>query len=272
MRIWHQSFTVLDDVGPYVEAMRRHVARRTCPGTEVVLHGMRPGTYESAYPGAEIRYTYLAGLHKEQFVAAALEAQDQGFDAFLIATLPDTGFEEIRSLVDIPVIGLGNASVAFAATLAPRIGIVSFINALHPQLERNMRDYGFADLVGPIVSLQRGFEDILGGFEYPAPLIEAFTVAGREAIARGAQVLVPGEGPLNVLLADQAITRIDDVPVIDSLGVALALCEIRARMYRDGGLLPSRRGFYFSTPPPEATGRARSRYFGSGPNRAVFGR
>ncbi|MGH8960272.1 MAG: aspartate/glutamate racemase family protein, partial [Jatrophihabitantaceae bacterium] len=138
IRIWHQSFTVLEDVGPYVEAMRRHLGARALPDTTIDFHGMKPGTYPSAYPGTHIGYAYLAGLHKEQFVAAALQAQREDYDAFLIATIPDTGFEEIRSLVDMPVIAFGNASVAFASTLAPSVGIVNFIDALQPQLRRNM--------------------------------------------------------------------------------------------------------------------------------------
>lgn len=262
-RIWHQSFTVLDDVDPYVEAMRRHLAGRAQPGTTIDFHGMRPGTYPSAYPGTHIGYAYLAGLHKEQFVAAALQAQRESYDAFLIATIPDTGFEEIRSLVDIPVIAYGNASVAFAATLAPRIGIVSFIDALHPQLRRNMADYGFGDLVGPIVSIGRGFDDIVAAYAEPQPMLDAFTAAARRAIEHGAQAVIPGEGPLNVFLADQGVSRVDDVPVIDSLGVGLALCEVRARMYHSTGLRPSRRGFFFETPPAEALTFARSCYYGS---------
>jgi allantoin racemase len=265
MRIWHQSFTVLADVGPYIDALRRHLASRALPGTEIDFHGMRPGTYPSAYPGTHIGYAYLAGLHKEQFVAAALQAQDEGYDAFLIATIPDTGFEEIRSLIDIPVVAFGNASVSFAATLGAPVGIVNFIDALQPQLRRNMSHYGFGELVGPIVSIGRGFDDIVSAYAEPAPLIDAFTVAARDAITQGAQVLVPGEGPLNVFLADQGISRVDDVPVIDSLAVGLALCEVRARMYRDAQLYPSRHGFFYAQPPVEARESARSLFLhGSG--------
>jgi allantoin racemase len=93
MKVWHQSFTVLDDVGPYMDALRRHLTARAAPNTRIDLHGMRPGTYPSAYPGTHIGYNYLARLHAEQFVAAALQAQDEGYDAFLIATIPDTAFE-----------------------------------------------------------------------------------------------------------------------------------------------------------------------------------
>ncbi|MGI5232215.1 aspartate/glutamate racemase family protein [Actinoallomurus sp. CA-142502] len=262
-RVWHQSFTVLEDVGPYVEAMRRHLDARRLPDTTIDFHGMRPGTYPSAYPGTHIRYSYLSGLHKEQFVAAALQARAEDYDAFLIATIPDTGFEEIRSLVDLPVVAFGNASVAFAATLAPTVGIVNFIDALQPQLHRNMRDYGFGEIVGPIVSIGRGFTDIVSAYDDPAPLLAAFTVAARRAIADGAQVIVPGEGPLNIFLADQGVSRVDDVPVIDSLGVGLALCEVRARMYRTSGLVPSRRGFFFETPPAPVLEAAREFYRGA---------
>lgn len=262
MRIWHQSFTVLADVEPYLTAMRRHLQACALPDTVIDFHGMKPGTYPSAYPGTHIGYAYLAGLHKEQFIAAALQAQQENYDAFLIATIPDTGFEEIRSLVDIPVIAFGNASVAFASTLAATVGIVNFIDDLQPQLRRNMSHYGFSAIVGPIVSIGRAFSDIVSAYEDPEPLLAAFTAAGRRAIELGAQVIVPGEGPLNVFLADHGVSRLDEVPVIDSLGVGVALCEVRARMYHRSELRPSRRGFFFSTPPPEALRAARDLYYG----------
>lgn len=262
MRIWYQSFTVLDDVGPYFATLRRHLERQASPGTSIDYYGMEPGTYPSAYPGTHIGYAYIAGLHKEQFIANALRAQRAGYDAFLIATIPDTGFEEIRTLLDIPVVACGNASVAYAATLGPRVGIVNFIDSLRDQLRRNMTLYGFGELVGPIVSIEREFGDVLSGYSDATALIEAFVAAARRAIDEGARVIIPGEGPLNVLLADRGITRVDDVPVIDSLGVALLTCEDRVRRYRQTGLFPSRRGFYFAKPPEEVVARARSRYFG----------
>jgi Asp/Glu/hydantoin racemase len=263
MRVWHQSFTVLEDVPIYHEALRRHLGARALPDTEITFHGMAPGTYPDAYPGTHIGFTYIASLHREQFVASALAAQDEGYDAFLIATIPDTGFEEIRTLVDIPVVGFGNASIALAATLAPRIGIVNFIDALQDQLRRNAANYGFSSIVGPILSIGREFSDLMAAYDNPAPVIEAFEHTARRAIADGARAIVPGEGPLNVFLADQGISRVDDVPVIDSLWTGLAMCEIRARMYRTGNLFPARTGFYYATPPAEVVVSARERYFGT---------
>lgn len=260
MRIWHQSFTVLDDVPRYRDALRRHFATVTADGTAVELHGMKPGTYPSDYPGTHIAFTYLSGLHKEQFVQAALRAQDEGYDAFFIATLPDIGFEEVRSLVDIPVVTYGQTSVLAAAGLGDRVGIVNFIGALEPQLRRNMRNYGLDALVGPIVQVDAAFHDVMAAYANPGPLLDAFTVAARAAIAAGANVIVPGEGPLNVFLADQDVSRVDEVPVVDSLGTCAKTAELRAQQYRATGLRPTRQGFWHAQPDRELLDAAREWY------------
>lgn len=260
MRIWHQSFTVLDDVPHYRDALRRHMTAVAAPGTTVDFHGMAPGTYPSEYPGTHIGYNYLSGLHKEQFLSAALRAQDEGYDAYLIATIPDTGYEEIRALVDIPVIALGQTSVLMAAQLGDCVGIVNFIAALEPQLRRNMRNYGLDRIVGPITQVDAQFTDVMAAYAEPAPLIEAFETAARRVIAQGATVIVPGEGPLNVFLADQGISRVDDVPVIDSLGTVLTVAEARAEQYRRTRLRPARVGFHYAQPPRALVDAARAFY------------
>ncbi|MGK5113213.1 MULTISPECIES: aspartate/glutamate racemase family protein [unclassified Geodermatophilus] len=263
MRIWHQSFTVLDDVPHYRDALQRHLDAVAGPGTTVDLHGMRPGTYPSDYPGTHIGYAYLSGLHREQFVGAALQAQDEGYDAFLIATVPDTGYEEVRTLVDIPVVAFGHTSVLVAATLGDCVGIVNFIGALEPQLRRNLRTYRLDQVVGPIAQVDARFTDVMAAYADPEPLVEAFTAAAREVVDQGATVIVPGEGPLNVFLADQGVARVDEVPVLDSIGTCLQVAELRAAQYRRTGLRPSRRGFHHAQPPRALVDAARD-FYGTG--------
>ena len=82
IRIWHQSFTVLENLPDYAAALRAHLAKVSRPGTEVVLHGMHPDTYATEYPGADIRFSYLYLLHAHQFAVNGLSAQRQGFDAY----------------------------------------------------------------------------------------------------------------------------------------------------------------------------------------------
>ncbi|MFI0368905.1 aspartate/glutamate racemase family protein [Actinomadura sp. 1N219] len=260
MRIWHQSFTVLDDVPHYRDALARHLRSQAAPSTEIDLHGMKPGTYPSDYPGTHIGYAYLAGLHKEQFAHAALRAEDEGYDAFLIATIPDTAYEEVRTLVDIPVVAFGQTSVLMAAQLGDRVGIVNFIGALEPQLRRNMRDYRLDSLVGPIVQVDAQFTDVMAAYADPQPLVDAFVRAARKAIEAGANVIVPGEGPLNVFLADRGISRVDDVPVLDSLSTCVRVAELRAAQFRATGLAPARTGFHGARPPRPLVDAARDFY------------
>ncbi len=39
MRIWHQSFTVLQDLPAYADALKLRIGEVVRPDTEVVLHG-----------------------------------------------------------------------------------------------------------------------------------------------------------------------------------------------------------------------------------------
>lgn len=40
IRIWHQSFTVLEKLPAYAGALAQHFKRVARPDTEVVMHGM----------------------------------------------------------------------------------------------------------------------------------------------------------------------------------------------------------------------------------------
>ena len=140
------------------------------------------------------------------------------------------------------------------------MGIVNFIGALEPQLRRNFRNYRLDQLVGPIVQVEAGFTDVMAAYADPLALIDAFTLAARRAIAAGANVIVPGEGPLNVFLADQGVSRVDDVPVLDSLGTCVRAAEVRAAQHRSSGLRPSRSGFYGAQPPRPLVDAARAFY------------
>jgi allantoin racemase len=80
---------------------------------------------------------------------------------------------------------------------------------------------------GPIVQVDAAFRERTAAYADPKPLRGAFEEAARRAIDAGADVIVPGEGPLDVVLASPGGSRVDDIPMIDSLGTALALCEVR---------------------------------------------
>src|SRR6266568_503103 len=128
IRIWHQSFTVLSDLGAYDAALKVHFQRIARPDTEVVMHGMQPGTYRTNYPGTDIRHTGIQRLHSMQFLAAGVQAQRAGFDAYAISTLPDPGLRDIRSMLRIPVVGYGESAMLTSCLFGSRFAIMVFIS------------------------------------------------------------------------------------------------------------------------------------------------
>src|SRR5690606_28410843 len=95
MKIWHQSFTVLEDLPAYAQAMSAHIGKIVRPDTEVAMHGQLPGTYTSNYPGTDLRHAALFGIHGLQWIVQALRAEDAGYDAFAMCTIPNPMIREI---------------------------------------------------------------------------------------------------------------------------------------------------------------------------------
>src|SRR3990167_3293472 len=107
MRIWHQSFTDLTMVPLYRRTLVEHASRAVDAGTEVVVHGLRPGTYGRDFvPIDAIRHRYLESLNELQVCEAVLTAEREGYNAVALGCFFDPALRQARSLVDIPVVSL----------------------------------------------------------------------------------------------------------------------------------------------------------------------
>ncbi|AMO75989.1 aspartate/glutamate racemase family protein [Pseudomonas citronellolis] len=250
IRIWHQSFTVLSDLGAYDEALRGHFRKVARPDTEIHMHGMRPGTYRSNYPGDDIKHAALQTLHSLQFMTAGLNAEAQGFDAYAISTLPEPGLRDIRSLLDIPVVGYGESAMLTACTLGRRFGVLVFIDELAELVADNATRHGLAERLAGVRHVGFRFADVLAAFADPTALIDRFRTAARALIADGAEVIIPGEAPLNVLLATHGISEVDGVPVLDSLGAWIKQAEAMVDLRRANGTRTCDRGYFSARPEP----------------------
>lgn len=261
MRIWHQSFTVLQDLGAYERALDTHFKRVARPGTEIVMHGMHPGTYRSSYPGEDIRHASLQYLHSIQFFAAALRAQEEGYDAFAISTLPEPGLREIRAAVSIPVVGYGESAMLTACLLGRRFGVLVFIAEMAPMIAENVRRLGLDERFAGVRDVGFRFKDVLAAYDDPSRLFERFEAAARELIAQRVDVIIPGEAPLCVLLASHGIASVDGVPVLDSLSAWVKDAEKLVDLREQSGVCGSRRG-YFHEPPSRERLRELASFYG----------
>jgi Asp/Glu/hydantoin racemase len=249
LRIYHQSFTVLESLPAYAEAMAAHLGKVAAPGTEVVMHGMHPDTYRTEYPGHDIQFAYFQTLHSQQFVLGALAAEEQGFDAFALMTLPEPSLQEIRSLVDIPVVGYGESAMLAASLLGQRVGLLMFITGMAETVERNVQRMGLSERFLGAHPVGFTFDDVLAAYAEPEPLLARFRVSARALIARGADVIIPGEAPLCMLLARAGLSDVDGIPVLDAVAATLKVAEMMVGLRRATGVRPSRRGYFQAAPP-----------------------
>lgn len=251
IRIWHQSFTVLSDLGAYSDALDAHFRAIARPDTEIVMHGMAQGTYRTNYPGDDIKYASLQYLHGLQFLCAGVRAEQAGFDAYAISTLPEPALRETRALLDIPVVGYGESAMLRACQLGRRFGVLVFIDELAELVADNAVRHGLAERFAGARHVGFQFGDVLEAFGEPSQLIATFEQSARGLIGQGAEVIIPGEAPLNVLLARNGVREVDGVPVVDSLAAWVKDAEALVDLRRAGAPGVCRRG-YFSGKPEKA--------------------
>jgi allantoin racemase len=250
-RIWHQSFTVLEQLPAYAARLQEHFKKVARSDTEVVMHGMHAKTYRTNYPGTDIRHNYMQYLHGQQFVLGGIAAEEAGFDAYAIMSIPEPALRETRSIIDIPVVGYGESAMLLARMLGERMGALIFIEGMTPIIEENARRVGLESKFGGARFVGFTFNDVLKAYEEPASLLERFYTAARAMIAEGIDVIIPGEAPLCALLMKHGVNRVDNVPIVDALGATIKMAEAMVDLKRSSGLAPARRGYFTDKPPRE---------------------
>lgn len=245
IRLWHQSSTELQSEA-YKEMLLRRAALSTSEGTSVDLHGVADGTWpvgEARRGVYECPYTNL--MIQAQCARNIIAAEDSGYDAFVYTCFEDPGLRAGRSMVDIPVVGILETSILVGGTLgrslaligtspsqADRIGNIAYENRLDGRVVCVLG----TEPLGPGV--------IDGASDGGKRAVAEFERAARLAIANGADVLIPAEGVINVLLADLGIKDVDGYPVVDSWGLVLRFAEMAVASHRTAGQVPSRKLHY----------------------------
>lgn len=192
MRIWHQSYTDIDRLPEYARWLRRH-SGEYLGANGVDVHGVR-----AVEPGA-----ILTTEDRERaIVAAAVEAERHGYDAFTIGCIYDPALAACRAAVNIPVLSLAD-SIACAATMQGPVGLV----VLEPQevsiVVTLMQGYGLSETDYVVVaagdSLTEADLEQLGAMSRTDGA-ESADAAYATAHAAGAHTVYAAEGVLNEYL------------------------------------------------------------------------
>ncbi len=113
------------------ELARRRAAVRRVAGAQWTMDAWDvpggPASIESAYE----EYLSVPGA-----IERVVEAEREGFNGVVLGCFGDPGIDAMREMVDIPVIGPGEASMLLAASLGHRFSIVTVLSSIIPLLER----------------------------------------------------------------------------------------------------------------------------------------
>lgn len=261
MRIWHQGMNATNRIEGLRGKSEELAALVASPGTQVDFFGLGAARgIADRLAGQAVRYLYLHRLQVDQIIRNARQAQAEGYDAFIIGVLQDPGLREVRSIVGIPAVGYGETAMHVAGMLGSRFAIVAFNPDLFPLVEHNIRIYGLEHKAGPILDLGLSYEDIGNALSEPARFLDRFSTVARQALAAGADVIIPGQALLCELLYFNGVSRIDEAPVLNVRALTIQFAEMLVRLRQTTGLDISRRGYFSQRPPADLLDIAHTLY------------
>jgi len=247
LRLWYQSLVEADPESAYFTGLRERAAQIARPGTTVEFAGMPKGTYAGRTPADVVVYPYLMALHQHSILDNAYQAQQQGFDVFVVGSVQDPAIEEARGLLRIPVVGYGESAMHLACMLGRKFAVIVFQHRMDQMMDMRIERLGLSARAIPTSLVSATFDDVTHALSAPEQLVARFRVAATNAIDRGAEVIIPGQLYLSEAVARAGIQRIDDVPVIDALAVTLKTAEMMHDL-ASLGLTVSRRGIANALP------------------------
>lgn len=244
MRLFYQSLGVTrrSTGGDYAQRLSAILARAASPGTAVELRGLSPGR------AIADQYRYLEYLDTAEILDNGLAAERDGYDAFLIGNIFEPGLHALRELLNIPVLGLCEASVHLACLMGASFSVVNVNPKFARRVTENIASYG---LSGRLVSIDRMsverpavFDRAFEDEAVRADVIEQFRAAARQGLAQGAETVIPAGGIVMTLLAEAGVHEVDGAPIVNGLYALVKIGELAASLRALTGNFTSKRLTY----------------------------
>lgn len=245
-RIWYQSFVDPKEQHPYTKRLQNYLNSHADPKYKFVLHGISPpDRYLS--PLSEFR---CAG----RSIRNAIEAEESGYDAFVIGHFQEPGLVESRAAVDIPVVGLGEATMFYSCLLGRTFGLVTINPVFIPWHRDQVKQLGLEQRTVGIRAVNTEVATYMQAFEkdkYYRKVKDEFIKESLKLVEGGAEVIIPAGGLPMLLFTREKNFTIEGAVVLNGIAVVLSMMEMTLKLYRQTGVHVSRKGT-FSKAKPEA--------------------
>ncbi len=244
-RILWQSSTAISKFPDYKAAILRHGKKILGPDIQLEIRGVDSGT-------SALHFMAFDFLNNAQVFKSVSRAPEEGFDAVAIGCFLDPILDELREVMEIPVLSLAETGMLTACMLGKRFSIISYVPQLiNKRYSELIHKYGLTERSAGLTTFDLPFEELDKGFKDPSKVVEKFIAAGREAVAKGAEVLLPGCGCLNLILAENCVSKVEGATILDVSGALMKTAELMIVLREVSGTCVSRRGFYEAPPKEE---------------------
>ena len=246
MRIWYQSGLSFQRFPSYKKHLQEHLLAAADPGTQIEIHGTTRG-------GTGVEYRFAEYFFAREIIENGLKAEQQGFDAFTIGTANDAGLYQTREVLNIPVIGMTEASLLVAGIMGRNFSLITPNEKMIPRFEEMVRTYGFKERLVSIEHTDFKIPDLGKVFDDPVlreKQLQEFTSGAQKTIEAGCEVIIPIGGIASLFLARSGLHKINGVPVLDTVSVAVKMTEMMVRFGEITGTFVSRR-LSFASPPAD---------------------
>lgn len=236
-------------VESWLSAVESSFKRVLKPDTQVALRPIRHGLRGDNV--LDFDNPYFALLDKREIIEAFIEADREGFDAGTVHCFGDPGISEARAVVRMPLFGPAESAMHFACQVGRRFAIIGAnMPGQFDQLSAQVREHGLQDRLIPNgirfdkEPFSKTFEKWLAN---PQLCADSVAEVARECMADGAEVIVLGCAASSMFCSMVGFNRVregdHEVPVVDSVMVAMKTAEMAADIRRATGLpIPARAG------------------------------
>lgn len=242
-RIWYQSFVDPVEQASYIDRLRDRLRQLVSPGISVDVRGISPPD-RFFHPITEFRCA-------EQTIRAGIEAERAGYDAFVIGHFQEPGLTECRGALNIPVVGLGEATMLFACSIGRKIGLVTIDPIFIPWHDEQIVRHGLSQRVGGVAAIKADLPRFMRAFtdaaEY-ALVRDDFVRQVQPLLERGCDVLIPAGGLPMLLFAQQQPFLIEGAVVLEGIATVIKAAEMALALHGLTGAAASRRGLYSRAP------------------------
>ena len=244
MRLFYQSFGVSRGSrdGLYAQALRRIIQKAAASGTEITVDGFSP------HRAIADQYRYLELLDTVQVTEKGLQAEKDGYDAFLVGTFSSRGCMNSASSLIFRSSACVKSSIQVACLMGASFSLINVNPKFVPRIMEGVRNQGVMSRLASVetMTVERPgvFDLAFRDDDARAEVVRQFNEAANRCIEKGAEVLIPAGGSLMTVLTEAGIHEVNSTPVLNGPLALVKTAEMAVQIKQLTGVFTSKRMTY----------------------------